>query len=810
MKNRYIKQILLVLLLNMLATVHFAWALRQETDVKGKVVNEQQEPIIGASVYLLSSNTEVIIKTGVTDDGGYYEIKNAPQGSFVIEVSAVGLSKFKSEPFTIADKGTEMDVITMLPLSTEIEAVEIKGELPLIQSSNGKLILNVENSSISAGNNALEVLKRAPGVSVDKDDNVLLMGQQGVNVTIDGRQTYMTGDQLATFLKSTDGAQIRSIEVSTTRSAKDDAEGAAGVINIVMKKNKMEGFNGSFVASGGIGKHFRGNSSINLNYKKNNTTLFGNYSYTNNTREDDLEIERTISNKNVNTVSNQKTNLVEDDRTHNYKVGIEQKTSDRNILTLQFNGNNNIEEQDNNSITNFGPNLISIDSILNSVTVSNQTFNRYSLNANNEFKIDTNGTKLTADVDYSMFRTTNHVDYDYRMLNPDQSPLYDPELERNIMPVEIDIFAAKLDFLKTIGKGQLETGVKYSNVNSDNNTQYDLFLNNSWQNDANRSNYFIYKEQIAAGYIDYNTTFGKWNAKVGLRGEYTISDGHSVTKDEQVKRDYLDLFPSGSLSYNAHENHVLALSYARKISRPNYRFLNPFEFYIDKFTFMKGNPYLNPQYTHNITLNYSLYKMFNITLGTDLTTDAMVESMGQDSTKNTTWVIRENLGKSSTSYVNISAPFRIGKFWTMYNNLTGIHMYFEGPIAGSYVKQGSVFFQGASMNTFKLSKAFSAEMSVNYTSPFIYNVYRIETKWNMDVGATYNFKDERSALKLAATDIFKTNRNNLSTNFSEFNSKIRQYNDAQTIRLTYTYKFGNLKQSIRKKDSDSEEKSRAL
>lgn len=804
------KQTLLLLLLNILTTVHFAWASRQETDVKGKVVNEQQEAIIGASVYLLSSSTQAIIKTSVTNESGYYEIKNAPQGSFVIEVSAVGLSKFKSEPFTVVDRGIEMDIITMLPLSTEIEAVEIKGELPLIQSTNGKLILNVENSSISAGNNALEVLKRAPGVSVDKDDNVLLMGQQGVNVTIDGRQTYMTGDQLATFLKSTDGAQIKSIEVSTTRSAKDDAEGAAGVINIVMKKNRIEGFNGSFVASGGMGNRFRGNSSINLNYKKNNTTLFGNYSYTDNTTESDLAIERTIPNNNENTVFDQTAELFEKDRTHAYKIGIEQKTSDRNILTLQFSGNNNIEDQDNASITNMGPALTVIDSIMNTNSSSVERFNRYSFNANNEFKIDTAGTKLTADLDYSRFSTGTDIDYLYKTMFPDLSNIYDPELEQSNSSIKIDIVAAKLDYTQPFAEGNLEAGLKYSNVRSDNDILFEQFLEGAWENNTNRTNNFLYVEQIAAGYLDYSKGFGKWSIKAGLRGEYTFSDGKSITQSSQVKRDYFNLFPSAAVSFNAHENHALSLSYARKISRPNYRYLNPFEYYIDKRTFMRGNPYLQPQYTDNLTLNYTLYKMFNISVGHDYTTDAMVESMGQDTVEKTTWVIRENLGRTNTTYLNISAPFRVGKFWTMYNNLTGIHMFFEGPIAGSYVSQGSVFFQGTSMNTFKLSKAFSAEMSVNYTSPFLYNVYRIETKWNMDLGVNFNFKDERSSLKFAATDIFRTNRNNLSTNFSEFNSKIRQYHDAQSVRLTYTYKFGNLKQAIRKKDSDSDEKNRAL
>ena len=378
------------------------------------------------------------------------------------------------------------------------------------------------------------------------------------------------------------------------------------------------------------------------------------------------------------------------------------------------------------------------------------------------------------------------------------------------MPVEIDIYVGKLDFEKILSRGgKLETGVKYSNVRSDNDLQFEHFVDNNWQEYAGRPNHFVYTEQIAAAYGDYSRAFGRWSMKVGLRSEYTISDGNSVTLQKRVKRDYLDWFPSANLSYTWNENNILSLSYARKVARPNYRYLNPFEYYIDKFTYMKGNPYVRPQYTNGLTLNYTLYKMFNFTLGTDITTDAMVESLGQDSVTGQAWVTRENLAETVTSYLNINAPLRIGKLWTMNNNLTTVYMHFKGPIAGEYADLGSTFFQGRSTNNFKLNKAFSAEVSVHYNSAFLYNVYKIHARWGTDIGLNYNFQEGRSSLKLAGTDIFRTQQNNVSTNFGQFNSIIRQYNDNQTIRLTYTYKFGNLKQQSRKRDTDSEEASRA-
>src|SRR5690606_23168283 len=219
--------------------------------LSGKVLKENGDAVPNASVFLVTEPSRGIIKSAVTDENGVYKFLGFPKGSFRIQVTAVGFAAGESAPFTLDDTSFVVDDIILLEKTKEIETVEVKGQLPMIQNSKGKLVMNVENSSVAAGNNALEVLKRAPGVYVDKDDNITLMGNSGVNVTIDGRQTYMTGEQLATLLKSMSGDQIKSIELSTVRTAKDDAEGGGGLINITLKKNRLEGMNGNVTFSAG-------------------------------------------------------------------------------------------------------------------------------------------------------------------------------------------------------------------------------------------------------------------------------------------------------------------------------------------------------------------------------------------------------------------------------------------------------------------------------------------------------------------------------------------------------------------------------
>lgn len=782
----------------------------QSQEVKGVIITEEKDFVEGVSVYLMQENSHKMIQSAITNEKGQYTIQVPSSGKYHVKASFVGYFSVQSPVFESKGQSINIDTLVLLRKESALETVEIEHRLPKIQMRDGKMIMDVENSALATGNNAMEIIKRAPGVSVDNEDKILLMGQAGVSVTIDGRETYMSREQLADFLKSTDGDQIKSIEVSTTRSAKEEAEGGVGRINIVLKKNKIEGFTGTLNATAGQGRRFRTNTSLSLNYKINGTSLFGSYGHQKARNVDEIDILRMVPDQDEETLFDQKMVANGDGQPHNYRFGIEQKTSDRNIITLQWSGLVNTRKQKSESFTYITDTKNLRDQVLNSQSDMHSPFQRHTLNLNNEFKIDTTGKKVAADLDWSQFKNDQKIDYFNQIFDNKNEKFEDEEIRRGITHSLVEILAGKIDYEQSIGEGKLETGAKYGHVKTDNNLIYEDYISGEMQPDVTQSNHFVYTEEILAAYADYAYNFEKWGLKAGLRAEHTLSEGNSITLKEVENRKYLDLFPSLNIHYNVSDHHMLNAAYAKKITRPNYSLLNPFEYYLDKYTSIKGNPFLKPQYTNSFTLTYTLLNRFMATFGYDFTYDAIVESMGQNPEEKTTWVYRENLANQQTGYININAPFQIKGFWDINNNFTFLHLNYDGPMAGAFIQQKSFAFQGSSMHSFRLEKGFSSELNIQYMSPFQYNMYKISSKWNADIAFTKKFKDERSTLKFSVSDVFKTDDLHLRSDFDSYYSVIDQRFDSRIFRLTFSYSIGNLKQKMKHSWKDTEEQSRAM
>jgi hypothetical protein len=802
--SRLIKIVLLIFSL-------YSGVYAQEATLTGRVVDEKHAPLDLATVNLLRARDSTILKTDFPDDKGQYTFGNLPPGEYLISAVLIGYIDAVSQIIRItAGTGTtDAGVLVLKPGHTVLAEVAVTApQRPLIERKPDMLVVNVENSTLAAGNTALDILERSPGVTVDKDDNISLMGKQGVTVMIDGKQTYLSAEQLANFLRNTDGNTIKSIELITNPSSKYDASGTAGMINIVLKKNRLAGTNGTLTLGTGYGFGHKANTSVNLNHKVGRVNVFGTYSYMNNRGGNEIDIFRSISGENDRTDFQQYTNFNRRNRSHSYRGGIDYNTSDRNVLGIVVSGYASGNDNDNASNTLIGRTVAVPDSTLTTSSIFDGRYSSFAVNINNQFTIDSNGRKLVADVDMSRFSNHNRANYNNTFYLPSGAIKDEPLLSRSDMPTIIDIRVAKVDYTHPIDKkNKIEAGLKYSDVSSDNDMRFENQVNGQWQNDQGRTNHFLYEEAVAAAYLNYNTQLGKWGVQMGLRGEYTVSDGNSITLANRVKRDYLDLFPSIFVNYNISNDHQTGISYSKRINRPNYGNLNPFEYFLDQYTFEQGNPYLKPEYTHAFEASYTLKQKYHLSAGYNRTNDVIAESMNQDLVTKRTWVTRDNLAMQEVWYANLNLPIKVAKYWNTQTNLNAYYMGFEGPLNGDYLKQGQFAWQLRSNHTFNILSTLTAEASVNYRSSLIYSVYHIGAQWSIDAGLNKSFYHKKANLKLSVSDIFDTRIQDVRTRYNNMNTIVNQKNETRVARLTFTYSFGNLKSGARR-ETQSEEKSR--
>ncbi|RWY52471.1 outer membrane beta-barrel family protein [Mucilaginibacter gilvus] len=786
----------------------------QNASISGSLLNEQGKPIDFATVTLLRAKDSSVVKGTLSTDAGTYVFDKVPAGSYLVSATTVGYQKTVSQPVTVSGEQPAVTVpaIKMQPGSKSLQTVNIISVKPLIERKADRTVMNIENSVLAAGNSALEVLERAPGVTIDKDDNISLKGKQGVTVMINDKLTYMSASQLTTMLKSTDASTIQSIEIITNPSAKYDAAGNSGIINIKLKKNKQSGTNGNLSLGVVQGKRFRDNTSLTLNHKQGNLNLFGTFSRGDAQRLNVLDIDRVVDSATTSTYFKQRTELRSTVHYNNYRVGADYATSSKNTLGFVINGDyTNEYNNPNTSVTHLGRTPAANDSYQTTTSVIKQTYRNFAANLNDKLQIDTNGQELSLDMDYSIFHNGSNAQYDTYFYTPAGGSQMPPMFIRNQTPSTITIYTQKADYTLPITKSvKFETGVKFSSVKTDNDLQAQINSGNAFINDTSRTNRFIYDEKIAAAYVNMSKTWAKTSVQAGVRAEHTSSMGDLVTKNQALKRHYLDFFPSLFITHTFSDKHEMGLNYSRRIDRPGYDQLNPFRFYLDQYTYEQGNPFLKPQYTNSYELSYTYNKTINVTLGYSQTNDVSTEIILTDTISKATYQTRLNLNRQNSYNININSPYTIAKWWTGNVNFTGFHQQFKSDsLLGATLNSGKATYVIRTTQTFLVAKGYKAELSGNYQSALAFGIFNIKPQYSIDAGVSHSFYNKKMNLKFAVSDIFNTRKNTVSSRYQNVNLDVRQKNDTRVARLTFTYNFGNSKIKSRQHQTGADdEKSR--
>ncbi|HVS92715.1 MAG TPA: outer membrane beta-barrel family protein [Mucilaginibacter sp.] len=808
MKPTLLKIYYMLLLFFVTTGVALAQTSAQPGHVSGSLLDEQGKPMMYATVSLVNAQDSAVVKGAISNEQGIYTFDHVKNGKYIVRASSIGYEKALSQPFSLNQSKEDVNLpqLNMKPNAHSLGSVTVTAAKPLIERKTDRVVMNVENSVLAAGNSAMDILERAPGVEVDKDDNISLKGKQGVTVMINDKLTYLTSAQLATLLRSTDGNTIQSIEIISNPSAKYDAAGNSGIINIKLKKNKQTGTNGSITTGVGYGAYWKDNQTLQLNHKDGNLNVFGTFSHNDNKRIQNIGIKRVITDS-VGGVTyfRQTAPLIEADHNNSYRLGADYDLSSKNTIGFLINGYFNSELDAINNHTYIGPNFTKADSTLHTVSAMHQTYHNFAVNLNDTYKIDTAGQQLNIDLDYSKFNNNALSQYITDYFMADGSIQHPESFLGNLTPSVIDIHTAKADYSNPLTKTlKMEAGIKLSDVKTDNNLTEKTIEADPYVS----TNHFIYDEKIDAAYINFNKNYKNFSVQAGLRAEYTssLAKGDSANVVSSIPRHYLDLFPSLFLDQTINDKNEINFSYSRRIDRPQYDNLNPFVFHLDPYTYQKGNPYLQPQYTNNFELNYTYNKNITLTLGYSHTANVITEVPGTDPATKVAFITQANLQEQNAWNVNLYAPYSITKWWEGNINATGFYLGFKSNnLEGGNLDRGQWAYNLRTTQTFTPVSGYKFELTGHYQSDLTYGLYDVKPRYSIDAGLSHSFDHKKLNVKLAVNDIFNTLRNDVNSNYQSTVLFITQKRESRITRLTLTYNFGNNKIHIREHQSGDDD-----
>ena len=802
--KRFCKYMERLLLAGVLTMGTFCGAFAQTGKIAGSVREaENGKPMPFANVVLVKASDSSQVLGIASDDSGAFLFKRIPAGTYFVQVSVLGYHPNNSEIFTIDAAHTDISLkpIALTSQAVQLDAVVVRAKRPVMEMKPGKITMNVSQSLASQADNAYEMLKKFPGVTIDKDDNISLNGRSGVLVTVDDRPTRLDGQSLANYLRGMPANTIDKIEVLTNPSSKYDAEGTGGIINFKTNRLMTSGFSGSINGGARYSGSWGGNGGLDLNYRHKYFTLYangsvyggGNHSYNESyIQYADGSRRETLRGENKN---------------HYFgfygKGGIDGYLSKTDVMSLAYSGYSGNGGGPSIDHEAFYPDHLhfpdSISGLLNQDTRSAWKYASHTVNFNYEHKFDTvYDRKLNLNLEY----VHSLQDIDFRNAVEYLGSFYQTSVQGTnthlLQPFKSNIYSLKMDYEHPFNmQTRLEAGIKFSYV--DNNSRLNQHFTDFHPADTSFRNirdHYLYRELIGAAYLMLNHTFKTKTAlQVGIRAEYTYTEGISKSMDSVNKNHYIRPFPNVTISQPIGNKNQLSLSYRYRLSRPDYSSLNPFVLDGGAGQYQCGNPYLKPEYSHNLSLTYSFNYKFFATLNyihTDGTTGRL-DTYVKEGDRYLIYSQPVNAGKGDFVGLDLSTQLTFFKIWRL-------NIFLDG----SYGKS-SILYEGKLRDNLSFNASYWLNTEVDATSYLTLSAYGYGslpsrnnfTRRNGDHGVGLGIKAfflEKTLSLSASFDMDLTSYSGNSVYPSAEGNTVNYWNyhwDKYAGRISLSWRFGN-------------------
>ncbi|MDW7691461.1 TonB-dependent receptor [Flammeovirgaceae bacterium SG7u.111] len=817
MKRITITQIALQLLFLFSFAVAFA-------QVQGKIYDNKGTSLPYTNVILMNATDSSFVKGSVTDPSGNFLINNIPNGKYFLSISSIGYRKMFTNTFFIntETKAKTFDDLSLEEEATYLEGVEVRAQKVMVEQNPEGMVVNVENSIMTKGSSALQLIERSPGVVLDQRNNTLtLNGQSGTLIMINGRPVRMSAEEITNLLKGMSADNVQKIELLTNPSAKYDADGGAGIINLVLKKNESQGTNGSASVSFGYGYGQKETVSLNLNHRTGNTNYFGTYAFSNddtysNWRGIGTSVMSVFDGK---TAYDFKSQTEQNNKSHNLQLGMEREMSESLFAGATLMYNHSVIKND---VLNEADYWFANDPFMSAQININGQNTWDNLNATfYAEKTFSEKSKLKLDADY-LYYSNNYPTVVYNEFFDENGQPFDPsnavfvENNRGESGTDIQIGVLKMDWEKTLNdKINIETGVKGSYSETSNFAIIEEARDGEWGLDPRNKTESQIDEIIGAAYASlYYSLDSNTNITLGARYEHWTRDFGDPALDQNSGK----LFPSLFINRKLTSNTSLQFVYNRRISRPSYNDLAANLTYNSPTSVLAGNPYLQPTIADNLRLSY-LIKDINIALVYTHETNPIVRYQVSELKDTELAVIApQNMTYQKNFALQTNIPLQLFSWWSVnVGGSVGIREFQLSHTKEQVVKDYFAYNTYGS-NTFSLPFNITAEISGFYNSDHYYGSMKAQGFGQMNIGLKKNLKDNKGSFQFSITDVFETMQyeNELGTLTEEaYNSQFNvifrpESGDTRIYRLTYSKTFGNtkLKGKKQRQGGSNEEKSR--